>query len=533
MMRFLKNLFPRKNNSLRRRQSCRLEVEMLETRLVPASFGTKTAVLDFGGVTLNHDEMASGLWGAYDSGHASPFKDLFTADRPYLDLNHDGVVNAVDGDLAIAQIVAKVKADFAPYDLNIIQGSWSNYSGILTDARVGDVMVFVSGQAEDSGPGLTQQVNGSAQEFYDYSTTEGVTPWTDLGNEADEIAWINGRVITQYFTEDADAVRASKFINMVAGTISQEMGHAFGLAHAIADPSGDADPITHYIMRSGYGTQRDYTRDFNFQDRTYQTDLFGGNFVYKPSVNHPEFNTTDLQNSHQMLSVPDVLGPSTHPWVGVLKPGELTVVGDNAANTIVVKNGPGSASWLVTIDGQLTLVDLGQQPVTTTLNAFNQSLSTIEIHGLGGNDVITVDSAIKAQVTAFGGLGNDTITGGGGNDFLYGGGDIPQVKPSKITIGVFPLANDGDDILKGGGGSDTLYGGTGNDHLYGQGGLDYLFGQDGDDYLDGGNDRAVDRLTGGQGIDTFIVWVSPLNPQNHDSVLDLQTGDKVTLLAGL
>jgi len=227
-----------------------------------------------------------------------------------------------------------------------------------------------------------------------------------------------------------------------------------------------------------------------------------------------------------------VLGPSTHPWVAVLKPGELTVVGDNAANTILVKNGPVSASWLVTIDGQLTLVDLGHQPVTTTLNPFDQSLSAIRIRGLAGNDVITVDAAIKTQVTAFGGLGNDTITGGGGSDFLYGG-DMPQLKPiSSTLIGVLQTATDGDDILKGGGGSDTLYGGTGNDHLYGQGGRDSLFGQDGNDYLDGGNDGAVDRLTGGTGTDTFIVWVSSVNPLNHDSVLDRTSGDSVILKLG-
>src|SRR5262249_29540051 len=178
------------------------------------------------------------------------------------------------------------------------------------------------------------------------------------------------------------------------------------------------------------------------------------------------------------------------------------------------------------------LVDLGQQPVTTTLNPFNQSLSQIRIHGLGGNDIITVGSTIKAQVTAFGGLGNDTITGGGASDLLYGGGGIPPRKPTSITlIGILKPAYDGDDILKGGGGSDSLYGGTGNDHLYGQGGRDSLFGQDGNDYLDGGNDGAVDRLTGGAGTDTFIVWVSS-HYLNHDSVLDRASGDSVILKLG-
>ena len=493
---------------------------MLETRLVPAYLGTKIAVLDFGGVVLSDAELLKGGW--QEPGAAvSAFKNLFTADNPFLDLNHDGSVNDVDANLAINMIVAKVKADFAPYDLDIVVGSWNNYSGLFTDDTgynvsdgPGDVMVFVSGQADDG---------------YDGSQYPGISPRIDLGNEHDDIVFANGGVVAWQFTQDTDLVRGAKFINSLAGAISQEMGHSFGLAHPVTDPSGDADPITHHIM---FGADRDYNHDFNFQDRTYKTDLLGP-YTVTTSANHPEFNNTDLQNAHQMLSLPDVLGPSTHSWVAVLKPGELTVVGDNAANTILVKNGPGSASWLVTIDGQLTLVDLGHQPVTTTLNPFDQSLSAIRIHGLGGNDVITVDAAIKAQVTAFGGLGNDTITGGGGSDFLYGGGDIPQVKPTSIpVIGIFPLANDGDDILKGGGGSDTLYGGTGNDHLYGQGGRDSLFGQDGNDYLDGGNDGAVDRLTGGAGTDTFIVWVSSLNYLNHDSVLDRASGDSVILKLG-
>ena len=89
MMRFLKNLFARKKNSPRRRQSCRLEVEMLQTRLVPAYLGTKIAVLDFGGVALNETELLKGGW--QEPGAAvSAFKNLFTADRPFLDFNHDG-----------------------------------------------------------------------------------------------------------------------------------------------------------------------------------------------------------------------------------------------------------------------------------------------------------------------------------------------------------------------------------------------------------------------------------------------------------
>src|SRR5262249_62130101 len=100
---------------------------------------------------------------------------------------------------------------------------------------------------------------------------------------------------------------------------------------------------------------------FNFQDRTYKTDLLGP-YAYTTSVNHPEFNNTDLQNAHHMLSLPDVLGPSKHSWVAVLKPGELTVVGDNAANTILINRGATGTNWVISIDQQLfTSVDLNAQ----------------------------------------------------------------------------------------------------------------------------------------------------------------------------
>jgi Ca2+-binding RTX toxin-like protein len=491
--------------SPRRRQSCQLEVETLETRLVPASLGTKTAVLDFGGVSLNQAELQSGGWTFPSSAQVSTFKDLFTANRPFLDFNLDGAVNDADANFAINQIVSKVKTDYAPYDLNIVVGSWSQYSGIITDSQVGDVMVFVTGHDGFTNKG-------------------GESPWTDLGNERDEIVWASGAMWVNGFGTDAAA--GYKFINGVAEAISHEMGHAFGLGHISADPSGDADAIRHHIMnpmRTG-AASRDADHDFNFQDHTYQIDIADTGTI-EDSINHPELNNTNLQNAHQILSMPDVLGPSTHSWMAVLKPGELTVSGDDAANTILVKNGPGNVSWLVTIDGQLTPVDLNAQ-FTQTLNPFDQPLSQIRIQGRGGDDVITVDSAFTASVIATGGSGNDTITGGSGDDFLYGG-DITLTsnitKPSS-KLQLLPVT-DGDDVLIGGAGSDRLYGGTGNDHLYGQAGADSLYGEAGNDYLDPGNDLQADYLSGGSGSDTFIQYYQTIGLR--DVIADLEAIDAV------
>lgn len=87
-------------------------------------------------------------------------------------------------------------------------------------------------------------------------------------------------------------------------------------------------------------------------------------------------------------------------------------------------------------------------------------------------------------------LGNDKLyaVAYAGNDAIFGG-------------------NYGDTI-SGGAGNDKLYGYIGNDVLYGDAGSDVLKGEAGNDYLDGfsgGSSREVDTLTGGTGVDIFVV----------------------------
>ena len=123
-----------------------------------------------------------------------------------------------------------------------------------------------------------------------------------------------------------------------------------------------------------------------------------------------------------------------------------------------------------------------------------------ELNGDAGNDEL------------HGGDGVDTLYGNDGNDFLYGdaGDDLlgGQDGNDRLFGG---LGNDslygqnGIDLLLGDAGDDQLFGGAGGDSLYGLSGADVLLGQDGDDLLDAGPDQVRDVLTGGSGLDQFVV----------------------------
>jgi len=85
-----------------------------------------------------------------------------------------------------------------------------------------------------------------------------------------------------------------------------------------------------------------------------------------------------------------------------------------------------------------------------------------------------------------------------------GGGTPKQPTPRDDIIN----GTSSNDNLTGLGGNDKLYGDSGNDTLYGESGNDLLDGGAGNDYLDGYasfRNQEYDTLTGGSGVDTFVL----------------------------
>ncbi|MGH3711976.1 MAG: beta strand repeat-containing protein [Micromonosporaceae bacterium] len=76
------------------------------------------------------------------------------------------------------------------------------------------------------------------------------------------------------------------------------------------------------------------------------------------------------------------------------------------------------------------------------------------IHGLDGNDTVTVHKKISRAVVVFAGDGNDTVDAGNGTALVVAGDGADQV-----------TTRNGRDILIGGAGADKLNGGNGDDIL--------------------------------------------------------------------
>jgi hypothetical protein len=75
-------------------------------------------------------------------------------------------------------------------------------------------------------------------------------------------------------------------------------------------------------------------------------------------------------------------------------------------------------------------------------SVFDGPISAIVVHGVKGNDSVTIDPRLAIDAFLFSGTGKSVLTGGGGDDVLVGGGS--------------------GDVLSGGTGRDVLIAGTGN-----------------------------------------------------------------------
>ena len=485
----MRNARRRNRNRPRKRPSRQnLEFGQLEDRKMFAVVGmTSTAVLDFDGEWMNSAQLQEGRWDTDDFNVAGDwvsfpsFDSLFNASRPWLDLNGNGLVNGNDAQLAINRIVDKVIQDFSPYDLDIVVGDQDDFRHLMGDRLGGDVNVIISGGADNT-------VHGNPNSAWAWSRL-------DSGNELDDHAFVfaGGSVDSATFGGNAN-----QWLNQIARTISHEMGHTFGLEHENGDARANREPLSHSVM----GTpNRDWTHDFSFHDRTYQTTVDGYS-----------------QNAHQYLNRTNILGASQDSWMAVLKPGQLTIhAAQDATHDRIFMSQPNPSQLRVNMNGIISDLEITATD-TESFNAFNDNILRVNVYGKDGNDTISLDSSMSVRLFGYGGDGHDTLRGGAGadrlygnsgddlmfggsgNDFMDGGSDNDRMYGNNESDRMY--GGSGDDLMSGGSGNDRMYGGSNNDTMYGGSGADRMLGGSGADWMSGGSNN--DTMYGGSGADRML-----------------------------
>ena len=210
--------------------------------------------------------------------------------------------------------------------------------------------------------------------------------------------------------------------------------------------------------------------------------------------------------------------PANAATTATFSAGELTVIGDSAANSIAVSR---DAAGKILVNGGAITVTGGSPTVANT--------ALIRILGQGGGDVISIDEANGALPAArlFGGADNDTLSGGSGGDHLSGQG-------GNDTL----LGRGGFDLLFGGSANDTLTGGDADDQAFGQSGNDRMIWNPGDDtdLNEGGAGEDTVEVNGGNGLEQFTatangtrVRFDRLNPAPF--AIDIGTSENLVLNA--
>jgi Ca2+-binding RTX toxin-like protein len=182
----------------------------------------------------------------------------------------------------------------------------------------------------------------------------------------------------------------------------------------------------------------------------------------------------------------DVLdgGPGNDSLNGGL--GNDSLTGGPGTNTLV--GGAGVNLVTEAQDAGFTLTPTSLKVVGFALSDVLSGIQQARLVDTNTNGTGRVLNAVTfaGPVTLLGGAGSDTLTGGKGNDLLYGGGGSDVLKGGP-----------GNNILLGGAGNDVLTaGGTGRNVLVGGAGADLLTGGTGDDLLVSGTTTYVNEGTG-------------------------------------
>ncbi|MDO5297573.1 MAG: hypothetical protein Q4F00_13270 [bacterium] len=232
----------------------------------------------------------------------------------------------------------------------------------------------------------------------------------------------------------------------------------------------------------------------------------------------------DAEDSHEVYTISEdakLMRQRMVEMEGMKDEDIQMALGGDGDDEINVTSGGADGSIVVSVNGRETRYSA-------------EEAKRLIIDSGNGNDRITVDEKVQANLHITGGDGDDAITGGSGQDTIYdnyggntidgGAGDDTVVAHGFDRDGTSVHGNTiiggagrdyietgaGNDTIEGGDGGDVIYAGAGNDTVRGGAGDDFINAGSGDDevYGEADNDTIFglagnDKLYGGDGYDTI------------------------------
>lgn len=145
------------------------------------------------------------------------------------------------------------------------------------------------------------------------------------------------------------------------------------------------------------------------------------------------------------------------PVVNMSPDGVLTVLGGAADDTLRIGR---NAEGAYTVDSAQPLLGTGESCTMSGARAICHvpELLNILVHGGAGDDAITIDESVPADISTVldGGAGRNVILGGNTADYIYTGHGGPSILDGRGGDDVLKTSDTSQTILRGGDGHDVL-----------------------------------------------------------------------------
>jgi hypothetical protein len=205
-------------------------VEVLEDRTLPSN----VLLIDFSPDRLPRESQRPGSFAA---GFLAQAADGRTP--RFLDFNHNGKVNGADVNLAVQEIVQRVRAYFAGYDLSV---QWGD---VRRNTQLGRRERIVSREAAAPNHVYVIYVGGMA--FDGTAGTFGEAYQAPVGYNLEYYGYAFSTSMIRWYERNDPSAQPERFAADVGTTVAHEFGHLLGLGHVFGNPPGDPNPMNYNV----------------------------------------------------------------------------------------------------------------------------------------------------------------------------------------------------------------------------------------------------------------------------------------------